>query len=200
MNLLRDHNNTCVPGIYRIALSKLQNADGSDKEGNDLLTMSNCELIDDSPIAREVNSSFESSGEVPNIAQITSDGENIYWGYIAPTDDNDAITGSVALDPSNPLHKSGIKCIKADAETPVVQFAVEDVKAYGIAGTTFVPDEEPVMPGDVNGDGKVDISDVNGVINMMLVKADKIAAADVNNDGNVDISDVNAVINLMLGK
>ncbi len=200
MNLLRDHNNTCVPGIYRIALSKLQNADGSDKEGNDLLTMSNCELIDDSPIAREVNSSFESSGEVPNIAQITSDGENIYWGYIAPTDDNDAITGSVALDPSNPLHKSGIKCIKADAETPVVQFAVEDVKAYGIAGTTFVPDEEPVMPGDVNGDGKVDISDVNGVINMMLGKADKIAAADVNNDGNVDISDVNAVINLMLGK
>ncbi len=201
MNLLRDHNNTCVPGIYRIALSKLQNADGSDKEGNDLLTMADCELIDDSPIAREVNSSFESSGEVPNVAQITSDGENIYWGYIAPEDDADALSGSVALDPSNPLHHSGIKCIKADAETPVVQFAVENVKAYGIAGATFVPDTpDPGVKGDVTGNGQVDIADVNAVINMMLGKVETTAAGDVTGNGNIDIADVNAVINIMLGK
>lgn len=54
--------------------------------------------------------------------------------------------------------------------------------------------------GDVNGDGQVDISDVNAVINMMLGKAEKVDAADINKDNNIDISDVNAVINLMLGK
>ena len=54
--------------------------------------------------------------------------------------------------------------------------------------------------GDITGDGKVDISDVNAVINMMLGKVEKVDAADVTDDGNVDISDVNAVINLMLGK
>ena len=56
------------------------------------------------------------------------------------------------------------------------------------------------VTGDVTGDGTVDISDVNAVINIMLGKADKVDAADVNGDGNVDISDVNAVINIMLGK
>ena len=54
--------------------------------------------------------------------------------------------------------------------------------------------------GDINGDGQVDISDVNAVINMMLGKVEVVAAADINGDGQVDISDVNGVINIMLGK
>ena len=54
--------------------------------------------------------------------------------------------------------------------------------------------ELPVKPGDVNGDGTVDIADVNAVINMMLGKTPCASA------GNVDISDVNIVINIMLGK
>lgn len=53
--------------------------------------------------------------------------------------------------------------------------------------------------GDINGDGIVDISDVNAVINVMLGKESN-TAADITGDGSVDISDVNAVINLMLGK
>jgi hypothetical protein len=52
----------------------------------------------------------------------------------------------------------------------------------------------------VTGDGQVDISDVNAVINMMLGKLSSTPAADVTGDGQVDIADVNAVINLMLGK
>lgn len=57
-----------------------------------------------------------------------------------------------------------------------------------------------VVPGDVNGDGVVDISDVNSVINMMLGKEAMVAAVDLNGDNQIDISDVNGVINLMLGK
>lgn len=57
-----------------------------------------------------------------------------------------------------------------------------------------------VVKGDINGDGVVDISDVNSVINMMLGKEVMVPAADLNEDNMVDISDVNGVINLMLGK
>ena len=56
------------------------------------------------------------------------------------------------------------------------------------------------VQGDLNGDNKVDIADVNAVINMMLGKSAQTAAGDINGDSSVDIADVNAVINLMLGK
>lgn len=63
----------------------------------------------------------------------------------------------------------------------------------------------PITPGDINGDGMVDIADVNAVINVMLGKDVPIQEgnhnpADINDDGRVDISDVNMVINLMLGR
>ncbi len=54
--------------------------------------------------------------------------------------------------------------------------------------------------GDLNGDGIVDITDVNMAINMVLGKTEKTTAADVDGSGDVDITDVNAIINLMLGK
>ena len=57
--------------------------------------------------------------------------------------------------------------------------------------------------GDINGDNKVDVSDVNIIINIMLGKAQASeypGNPDLNNDTHVDVSDVNAVINIMLGK
>ena len=58
------------------------------------------------------------------------------------------------------------------------------------------------LPGDVNGDGTVDISDVDCCINVILGSepASKYEGrADVNGDGAVDIADVNAIINIILG-
>ena len=51
--------------------------------------------------------------------------------------------------------------------------------------------------GDVNGDGEVNISDVNAVIDMIL-SDDTDSAGDVNRDGEVNISDVNALIDIIL--
>ena len=58
----------------------------------------------------------------------------------------------------------------------------------------------PVLPanGDVNGDGLVNISDINAVINMIL-KGSYEAAGDVNGDGSVNIGDVNALIGIIIG-
>ena len=71
---------------------------------------------------------------------------------------------------------------------------------YGLALVGLTVWAQPLVTGDVTGDGVVDIADVNAVINMMLGKAAPATAADVTGDGVVDIADVNAVINMMLGK
>ncbi len=56
------------------------------------------------------------------------------------------------------------------------------------------------VTGDLNGDGDVDITDVNIAINMLLGLTDKTTAADVDSNGDVDITDINIIINLALGK
>ncbi len=63
-----------------------------------------------------------------------------------------------------------------------------------------VKTDQPGVPGDLDGNGAVDVDDLNIVINMMLGKTDKTSAADTNGDGNVDVDDMNAIINIMLGK
>ena len=60
--------------------------------------------------------------------------------------------------------------------------------------------EPPAKPGDVSGDGKVDVDDINQLVSMLLGKVDTTDAADVNGDGKVDVDDINMVINIMLGK
>ena len=57
--------------------------------------------------------------------------------------------------------------------------------------------EPQAVPGDVNGDGEVNIADVNAIIDFILLglSADN---ADVNKDGEVNIADINAVIDIIL--
>ena len=73
-------------------------------------------------------------------------------------------------------------------------------KAFGPTITLhFIKGEipNPGKPGDVNGDGEVNIADVNAVIDMILTQAiDK--AGDVNEDGEVNIADVNSLIDMIL--
>ncbi len=69
---------------------------------------------------------------------------------------------------------------------------LDDIKLY--YKDKWGPD---VIEGDVNGDGEVNISDVNALIDMLLTgQAD--ASGDVNGDGEVNIADVNAVIDIIL--
>ena len=53
------------------------------------------------------------------------------------------------------------------------------------------------LDGDVNGDGEVNIADVNALIDALLIDA-TLERGDVNHDGEVNIADVNAVINIIL--
>ena len=68
--------------------------------------------------------------------------------------------------------------------------------AYGPV-ISFVYKEKAAITGDVNGDGEVNIADVNAIIDMIL-SGNSDDAGDVNGDGEVNIADVNAVIDIIL--
>lgn len=62
------------------------------------------------------------------------------------------------------------------------------------------PNRETIT-GDIDGDGRVDVADVNAVINIILkakTGSDYPGQADVDGDGRVDVADVNAIINIIL--
>ena len=59
-------------------------------------------------------------------------------------------------------------------------------------------ESKPWMKGDVNEDGKVDISDVVALIDMVLGNAPTMSIGDINGDGIVGIDDVSDLIDELL--
>ena len=61
--------------------------------------------------------------------------------------------------------------------------------------------DDIVNKGDVNGDGRVDINDVNAVVNLILGRSTLYRdRADITGDGKVGVADLNAIVNAMLGR
>ena len=56
-----------------------------------------------------------------------------------------------------------------------------------------------VIRGDVNKDGKVNISDVTSLIDLLLSGGEMIPEGDCNQDDAMNISDVTALIDYLLG-
>ncbi len=56
------------------------------------------------------------------------------------------------------------------------------------------------VPGDVNGDGKVDITDIVAVINTIAGDTKYRATADVNGDKSINITDVVTIISIIANK
>jgi hypothetical protein len=77
---------------------------------------------------------------------------------------------------------------------PITSMAIDQNRR--IASLVYMPG--PVhLDGDVNGDGEVNIADVNALIDAIL-NDDPIERADVNHDGEVNIADINTVIDIIL--
>ena len=68
---------------------------------------------------------------------------------------------------------------------------IDDITLYGIK------QDEPLI-GDVNGDGEVNIADINATIDIIFNATDN-PRADVNQDGEINIADVNVIISIILG-
>ena len=70
---------------------------------------------------------------------------------------------------------------------------------FGRIVEDIIPD---YLPGDVNGDGEVNIADINALMDIILGdEADAVTMlrADVNSDGETNIADINALIDIILG-
>jgi sorbitol-specific phosphotransferase system component IIA len=92
----------------------------------------------------------------------------------------------------NPIIINRTVTIKAMATAPDLYDSDVATFVYRVAGG---------KKGDVNGDGEVNIADVNAVIDIILggqADADTRYRADVNGDGEVNIADINAVIDIIL--
>ena len=75
--------------------------------------------------------------------------------------------------------------------------AEADATRHILADAVAKAGEQTTLKGDVNGDGEVNIADINAIIDMILSdRSDTFG--DVNDDGEVNIADINAVIDIIL--
>lgn len=153
-----------------------------------------------------------------NAVDIGENGDNAYfvqycfpWGYV------DNLPNNPNRIPEEGIYNPGFKIDWAvDEQGRHVNLThIDFIKVYNavnqycgwigetsteVAGGIDYHPDAPMpqpLPGDVNGDGEVNISDVNALIDVILI-GHVNKAADVNADGEVSISDVNAVIDLIL--
>lgn len=126
---------------------------------------------------------------------MTPEGDDIPdWLTIEPEDtyEEEEFTGLVELDvQAEPLPEgvSGREC------TVVFTYPGAECTYHFIQGN---PSE--LLKGDVNRDGKVNVTDVTTLVNMILEVIEKdMESADVNGDGKINVSDVTALVNIILG-
>ncbi len=100
--------------------------------------------------------------------------------------------------------ENGQAVIKIQGDLPGVASLQFGIEGYDLTATTLVNvtiDSDTGLKGDVNGDGEVNIADVNAIIGIILgnnVDAEIGERADVNGDGEVNIADINSVISIIL--
>lgn len=78
------------------------------------------------------------------------------------------------------------------------------ISAYGTSIYTLrLPNEPQGLVGDIDGNGTVDVTDLNLLVNIILGKTtsdSSQATSDIDGNGTVDVTDVNLLVNIILGK
>ena len=175
-----------LPGMT----SLLYSIEGYDLTASTLVkVMMESEMTVATPTASIANGSVVPSGTAVYL-RCATEGATIYY----------TLDGSCPCDPS--------PARKVYDGTPIIINSTTTIKAMATAPdlydsdvATFVYRVGNGLMGDVNGDGEVNIADVNAVIDIILggnVDADTRDRADVNEDGEINIADINAVINIIL--
>ncbi|MBQ1737819.1 MAG: dockerin type I repeat-containing protein, partial [Muribaculaceae bacterium] len=67
-------------------------------------------------------------------------------------------------------------------------------------GNWVTPPDPQFLLGDVDGDGKVSITDVTALIDLLLGDGTYVEAGDMNGDGALTITDVTDLIDLLLAQ
>ncbi|MBQ9665784.1 MAG: leucine-rich repeat protein [Bacteroidaceae bacterium] len=97
---------------------------------------------------------------------------------------------------------------EADLEAGVYEGKIENVIFTKVDGTqlklsdvTFSVEINPIVQGDANGDGEVNVADIVEIVNYVLGKPSAkfvFAASDLNADGEVNVTDIVKVVSIIL--
>lgn len=87
----------------------------------------------------------------------------------------------------------------ADGYVAVITAVSADLKTQVAYEINIKKPAAPVLKGDINGDGVLDVADASALIDMVLRAAECTEVADVNGDGALDVADVTELITLILG-
>jgi hypothetical protein len=89
--------------------------------------------------------------------------------------------------------------VSKPARYRIVCIASAPLAGYLDDFTIYLSDKGLV--GDVNGDGEINVADINFVIGILLdagMHGDALSRADVNEDGEINIADVNTLVGMIL--
>lgn len=87
----------------------------------------------------------------------------------------------------------------ADGYVAVITAVSADLKTQVAYEINIKKPAAPVLKGDINGDGVLDVADASDLIDMVLNSGTCTEVADVNGDGALDVADVTELITLILG-
>lgn len=131
--------------------------------------------------------------------QIT--GESGTYGYLRVRSDKEEEFGKPVT------FKVYVKSTKSEIEVKSMvlngkeqqQIAFEHQAAVGEPGNPLMLTIEPFIPGDVDGNGKIEIFDAVAIVDYILYGTDiNLKAADVTNEGEVTIFDAVAIVDIIL--
>ncbi len=121
--------------------------------------------------------------------------------------DNDRVGYQATTDPTGRYVVSVIQSLRSYTVSATAKGYAADRRTIDMGGQSQTIDfqlSSGAQPGDVNGDGLVNVTDVTATINIILGKAEDGPtdrdAADMDGNGIINVSDVTAIINLILGK
>ena len=118
------------------------------------------------------------------------EGMERYW--MVPDELGDFSDGGTRVESMNVEYG-----VDGNGNPMVTLFIFKCCNGMAVYRITLDDGEEPGLTGDVNGDGNVNIGDINVVINMIL-SGSFSEVADVNGDGAVNIGDINTLIGIIL--
>lgn len=108
----------------------------------------------------------------------------------------DAGLESTTVPPGENVNLSFTMPFVQGSEVRIVEYSGSRTVACYLDNVSFVVESKRIE-GDLNGDGTVDVTDLNVIISAIIDGVDA-SGVDLNGDGHVDVSDVNALLNIIL--
>lgn len=137
-------------------------------------------------------------------SSVTAIGERAFgWGneqidfYCYITDPSSVNVGSMAFYRYPKIYENHILHVPAGS----LEAYQADTRWSDYFGSIVEMEPNPVIPGDLSGDGVLGVSDITMLINMIIGSDESTEfppEADLNGDGKVDISDITLLVNQIL--